>query len=137
VDSEFALFSVTALVFLAAAAWAGIVAADFLPFSFGRVAGTRRYRVFAVAQHHPLRPWLLDLDFSRDGLTAVDDMLNAEIYSPPYLFKGTRPAITTAPNLVSYNSSFSIVTPDRARIATVSLLPLGSVTHHLTRTSVI
>jgi Concanavalin A-like lectin/glucanases superfamily/Domain of unknown function (DUF1929)/Bacterial Ig domain len=66
----------------------------------------------------------------RFGGTAVDDMLNAEIYSPPYLFKGTLPAITTAPNLVSYNSNFSVATPDATRIATVSLLPLGSVTHH-------
>ena len=66
----------------------------------------------------------------RFGGTAVDDMLNGEIYSPPYLFKGTRPVITTAPNLVSYNSNFSVATPDATRIAIVSLLPLGSVTHH-------
>jgi len=66
----------------------------------------------------------------RFGGGSSDDMLNAEIYSPPYLFRGVRPVITTAPNLVSYNSSFSIATPDSTRIATVSLLPLGSVTHH-------
>jgi len=66
----------------------------------------------------------------RFGGGSLDDMLNAEIFSPPYLFKGIRPAITSAPNLISYNSMFSITTPDTGRIATVSLLPLGSVTHH-------
>ena len=66
----------------------------------------------------------------RFGGTAVDDQLSAEIFSPPYLFKGSRPAITSAPNLVTYNSAFSVSTPDSARIASVSLLPLGSVTHH-------
>jgi Domain of unknown function (DUF1929)/Bacterial Ig domain/Glucodextranase, domain B len=66
----------------------------------------------------------------RFGGTAVDDMLNAEIYSPPYLFKGTRPVSTSAPNLVSYNSSFSVNTSNAGQIAQVSLLRLGSVTHH-------
>jgi hypothetical protein len=66
----------------------------------------------------------------RFGGTAVDDMLNAEIYSPPYLFKGTRPVITSAPNLVSYNSNFSVGTSNAGEIAQASLLRLGSVTHH-------
>ena len=66
----------------------------------------------------------------RFGGGAGDDQLTAEIFSPPYLFKGTRPVITSAPNLVAYNSAFSVVTPDAARVASVSLLPLGSVTHH-------
>jgi hypothetical protein len=66
----------------------------------------------------------------RFGGTAVDDMLNAEIYSPAYLFRGTRPVIASAPNLISYNSSFSVGTTNPAQIAKVSLLRLGSVTHH-------
>ena len=66
----------------------------------------------------------------RFGGTAVDDMLNAEIYSPPYLFKGPRPVISSAPNIISYNSSFSVSTTNAGQIAQVSLLRLGSVTHH-------
>jgi hypothetical protein len=66
----------------------------------------------------------------RFGGGAADDKLNAQIYSPPYLFKGTRPTITSAPNLISYNSSFSVSTPSAANIANVSMIPLGSVTHH-------
>jgi hypothetical protein len=57
------------------------------------------------------------------------DQLSAEIYSPLYLFKGVRPTITSAPATVGYGSTFSVTTPDAARIATVSLVRLGSVTH--------
>jgi hypothetical protein len=65
----------------------------------------------------------------RFGGGVQDDQLNAEIYSPPYLFKGARPTISSAPNLISYNSNFSVNTPDAGGIASVSLLPIGSVTH--------
>src|SRR6185436_19812590 len=57
------------------------------------------------------------------------DQPNAEIYSPPYLFKGPRPVITTAPAVLTYGTAFQVVTPDAARIASVSMIPLGAVTH--------
>jgi Domain of unknown function (DUF1929)/Fibronectin type III domain len=57
------------------------------------------------------------------------DQLSAEIYSPGYLFKGPRPAITSAPSAIQYGTVFFVGTPDGARIATASLLRLGSVTH--------
>jgi hypothetical protein len=57
------------------------------------------------------------------------DQLNAEIYSPPYLFNGVRPTITSAPATIAYGSAFSVTTPDAAQIAAVSLVRLGSVTH--------
>src|SRR5205814_6117793 len=53
----------------------------------------------------------------------------AEIYSPPYLFRGSRPTITSAPTNVAYGQSFLVGTPDGASITTVSLIPLTSVTH--------
>ena len=56
---------------------------------------------------------------------------SAEIYSPPYLFKGARPTITTAPTALSYGQSFNVGTPDAARIRSVSLVRMGSVTHNL------
>ena len=34
--------------------------------------------------------------------------LNAQIFSPPYLFKGTRPAIISAPASVAFGAGFSI-----------------------------
>jgi hypothetical protein len=57
------------------------------------------------------------------------DQLSAEIFSPPYLFKGTRPTITSAPTSIQYATGFFVATPDSARIAATSLVRLGSVTH--------
>jgi fibronectin type 3 domain-containing protein len=54
---------------------------------------------------------------------------NAEIYSPPYLFKGARPAITSAPANVAYGSTFDVTTPDAAQVSKVSLIRFPSVTH--------
>jgi PKD repeat protein len=54
---------------------------------------------------------------------------NAEIYSPPYLFKGSRPVITSAPTSVRYGTAFDVWTPQAADIAKVSLVRLGSTTH--------
>ena len=55
----------------------------------------------------------------------------AEIYSPPYLFKGPRPTVTGAPASVGYGQPFNVSTPDSARIRSVSLVRMGSVTHNL------
>ena len=57
------------------------------------------------------------------------DQLNAEIYSPPYLFKGPRPTLTSAPSSLTYGAQFAVQTPDAANIASVSLIRLSSVTH--------
>jgi hypothetical protein len=54
---------------------------------------------------------------------------NAEFYSPPYLFRGPRPVISTAPSQVNYGSPFNVTTPDAARITRVTLIRLGSTTH--------
>lgn len=54
---------------------------------------------------------------------------NAELFSPPYLFKGARPVITSAPSSVGYDENFSVDTPNGASIAKVTLIRLGSVTH--------
>ncbi len=59
------------------------------------------------------------------------DQKSAEIFSPPYLFKGARPRISSAPSAVLYNSTFRVATPDAAAISKVSLIRLGSVTHGL------
>ncbi len=53
----------------------------------------------------------------------------AEVYSPPYLFKGARPSVTAAPTTVTPGTSFTVSTPEAASITRVSLIALGSVTH--------
>jgi hypothetical protein len=61
--------------------------------------------------------------------TGGDNQLNAEIYSPPYLFKGARPAISSAPSSVVYGQTFFVQTPNAASITKVSWIRLPSVTH--------
>ena len=72
---------------------------------------------------------ILSAGGGRTGDSVSYDFLNAEYYSPAYLFKGARPTITAAPDTVQYNSSFFVQTPDAASIASVSLIRNGSVTH--------
>lgn len=55
----------------------------------------------------------------------------AEIYSPPYLFNGPRPTISSAPSSVSYGQSFDISTPDAASISRVALVKPDGATHAL------
>ena len=55
--------------------------------------------------------------------------LNAEIYSPPYLFNGPRPTITAIPSSVAYGSNLTVQTPNAATITSVALLRPGSMTH--------
>lgn len=55
----------------------------------------------------------------------------AEIFSPPYLFKGPRPSIASAPSAVTYGSSFSISTPDAGSVTRAVLVRPGSVTHSI------
>ncbi len=53
----------------------------------------------------------------------------AEFYLPPYVFRGPRPVIASAPAWVRYGRSFTIDTPDAARIASVVWIRPGAVTH--------
>jgi hypothetical protein len=57
------------------------------------------------------------------------NLATAQVFSPPYLFKGPRPAISSAPAIVEYGSTFSVGTPDSTGIVQVTWLRLGSVTH--------
>jgi galactose oxidase len=52
-----------------------------------------------------------------------------EIFSPPYLFKGARPAISSAPSAVSYGQTFTISTPNAASIKRMALVKAAAVTH--------
>ena len=61
--------------------------------------------------------------------TGGDNQPNAEIYSPPNLFKGARPTISSAPASVSYGQVFFVQTANAASIAKVTWIRLPSVTH--------
>ena len=63
------------------------------------------------------------------GSSTTPHELNAELFSPPYLFKGARPTISSAPTAVRYGTSFSVGTAQAQSISRVSLIRLGSTTH--------
>jgi hypothetical protein len=53
----------------------------------------------------------------------------AEVFSPPYLFKGARPTILSAPTGVKYGQTFFVETPEGTSITKATWMRLGSVTH--------
>ncbi len=55
---------------------------------------------------------------------------NFEVYSPPYLFKGLRPQVDSAPGSIRYGDVFRVDTPDSMTIKSVALMRPGSVTHN-------
>jgi galactose oxidase-like protein len=56
---------------------------------------------------------------------------DAEIFSPPYLFKGARPQISGAPASTTYTSTFSVAVrvPPSSSIGSMVFMRPGSVTH--------
>jgi len=59
----------------------------------------------------------------------ADSNRTAEVYSPPYLFRGTRPTITSAPTSVNYGDVFRIQTPNSTSISSVVFMRPGACTH--------
>lgn len=61
--------------------------------------------------------------------TGGNNYPETEIYSPPYLFKGARPVISSAPDRIGYGQRFSIATPESSGISKITLIRLSSATH--------
>jgi hypothetical protein len=55
--------------------------------------------------------------------------LRLEIFRPPYLFRGERPKIVSAPDTVDHDATVTVGTPDAAAITSVALMRNGSCTH--------
>ena len=66
------------------------------------------------------------------GEDPLTEHRDAEIYSPPYLFKGARPTISSAPTTrLGYNQTFFVGTTKATSITKVTLIRLSSSTHAL------
>ncbi|MGF1515898.1 MAG: galactose oxidase-like domain-containing protein [Elainellaceae cyanobacterium] len=52
-----------------------------------------------------------------------------EVFKPPYLFKGPRPAIASVTNQVGYGDLFSVGTPDAGSVASACFIAPGASTH--------
>jgi hypothetical protein len=56
--------------------------------------------------------------------------LNFELFSPPYLFNGTRPVVSdSTPAIVHYGQTVVLHTADTSSIAKVTFIRFSSVTH--------
>jgi Galactose oxidase-like, Early set domain/Fibronectin type III domain/Galactose oxidase, central domain len=89
--------------------------------SFTELASATRYRGY-----HSIALLLPD---GRVLSSGGDDEPNAEVFSPPYLFKGARPVVTSSPSSITYGESFFVDTPDATSITAVTLVRLSAVTH--------
>ena len=59
----------------------------------------------------------------------ADTHLDAQIFSPPYLFRGPRPEILDAPTEITYGQVFPVATSGPVEVGSASLIGLSSVTH--------
>ncbi len=57
------------------------------------------------------------------------DVHTWQVFSPPYLFAGPRPTLSSAPGTIGFGQTFAVGTPDAASVQQVNLVGLGSVTH--------
>ena len=61
---------------------------------------------------------------------AFNTYSNAEIFSPPYLFRdGGRPVIDDAPEIIHYGNTFEVNSEQAPDVEAVNLIRLGAVTH--------
>jgi galactose oxidase len=54
---------------------------------------------------------------------------NMQIFSPPYLFRGPQPVISSAPDTAQYGQTIDVASPQAGSITKVNLVRLGSITH--------
>ena len=57
------------------------------------------------------------------------NLTDGQLFEPPYLFKGPRPTIKSAPKEINYGNPFPVTVGTTDSIKRVSLVRLGSVTH--------
>jgi hypothetical protein len=63
------------------------------------------------------------------GANGGPNNFNMEFYSPPYLFKGARPTVTSVPASGAYGQTMFVGTPDAATITKVHIIRLVATTH--------
>lgn len=71
---------------------------------------------------------VLHLGGNKEPNGGVDEF-RAQLFSPPYLFKGSRAEISSGPASARYGQKIIISTPNNTRVNRVTLVRLGSVTH--------
>ena len=84
-----------------------------------------------VRQYHSISILLPDgRVLNTGGVGGPGNIMSMEVYSPPYLFRGPRPTISSSPTSVTYDEHVSIDSPDSCRIREVVMVRAASITHH-------
>lgn len=84
---------------------------------------------FAPRAYHSTAVLLPDGRVLSAGQTRGNLQTTAEVFSPPYLFAGPRPAIDAAPSTIGYGDEFTVGTADATAIDEVTLIRASTVTH--------
>jgi hypothetical protein len=64
-------------------------------------------------------------------LAPAVDYPTAEIYSPPYLFRGPRPTISSAPAAAQYGQTITVQSPEAGSVASIALVRMATSTHSI------
>jgi hypothetical protein len=76
------------------------------------------------------------------GVDYANSQLTLQVFTPPYLYNAdgtlaSRPAISSAPNRLTYGQSFTVQTPNAASVTRGTLIRLSSVTHAFNQSQLI
>jgi hypothetical protein len=83
-----------------------------------------------LRHYHSVADLLPDGRVISAGSTSGDPTQTTyEIFSPPYLFQGARPTITSSPKGVKYGQTIGIGTPNATSIKSVALIAPSTSTH--------
>lgn len=82
-------------------------------------------------QYHSVSVLLSDARVLNTGsVGAGGNLMSMEVYSPPYLFRGPRPKISSWPAALGYGEVFTVESPDACRIDKACLIKTTTITHH-------
>lgn len=99
-------------------------------YDFATQTWTEMNAQVGVRAYHSVGNLLPDGRFFSTGSTSDTTYdHDYEIFSPPYLYNGTRPTITGSPASVQYGQQFTITTPDSATISSVALIMPSATSH--------
>ena len=118
---------------LAVGGWRASRTPEFVHAAELYTPSTRKWSLMASQSadrgHHSTAVLLPDGRVLSAGSEDGNSPTTVDYFSPPYLFKGARPTIDSAPASASIGETFEIQTPDAQGITKVALIRPSAITH--------